>query len=118
MDRALHLTLTADVLPGPLHLAATGALTAQNTRELISTFRCALALQGCPEVTVDLRELDHVDPRAWSVVKTYLTLHILANRAPRIGILPLRSEADGPTPHLCRNSEQPSATQPPPEPLS
>lgn len=88
MDSHLQMSLTAEVLPGPLTLRTHGSLTVENMADLLAGLRSAIALKGCPTVTLDLRKLEHIDPDAWRQVTVLLAHHASHTQTPTIDLLP------------------------------
>ncbi len=87
MEHTLQVHMEADVLPGPIRIKADGYLTAGNCPILIDALEPALALQGCPSVTIDLVDVAYTELDGIQHLEHYVSGHNTAGRAPKISIV-------------------------------
>jgi hypothetical protein len=73
MEHELRIHLRAEVLPGPIRLDAAGCLTQDNCTDLLGILDRAVALSGCPSITVSLAGLGHLEPGARDVLRHCVT---------------------------------------------
>ncbi|HRO31663.1 hypothetical protein [Citricoccus sp.] len=82
MEHALRIGLRAETLPGPIRLDAAGCLTRANHARLLKLLDRAVCLKGCPSLTVNLVDLDHLEPGAWSALARHLAALERARAVP------------------------------------
>ena len=82
MEHELHIGITADVLPGPFLIRAEGCLTRDSFVELITILDRGATFRGCPDLVVDLRKVDHVEPSALDAVERHIVHHNVSGGTP------------------------------------
>lgn len=72
MEHALKVHVEADVLPGPLRITAEGHLTADTCQSLLEILEPAQTLQVCPNITIDLTEVTHIEHSGLQRLEQYV----------------------------------------------
>ncbi|NWN87825.1 MAG: hypothetical protein HLX51_04685 [Micrococcaceae bacterium] len=87
MEHTLSVHMEADVLPGPVLVKAKGSLTAETCPSLFDILDPALALSGCPSVTVDLLEVAHLETGGVQRLERYVSHYQAETALPAISII-------------------------------
>lgn len=91
MEHTLRTGLTAETLPGPIRIDLDGCLTENSVKDLIAILRRGASFKGCPDLVIDLRKVDHLEPSALEVVKSFTSGHNARGGSPMMSIkLPSR----------------------------
>lgn len=86
MKHTLLTGITAETLPGPVRIDLDGCLTEESVKDLIPVLRRGASFEGCPELVVDLRKVDHIEPPALEVLETLTTRHNALGSPPRMSV--------------------------------
>lgn len=70
MDHQLKVLVRLDLSPTSSHLIVTGCLTETGCAELLPIIKRTHGLTGGLHVTVDLRDADHIDDSALTLLKS------------------------------------------------
>ena len=87
MEHALKVHVEADILPGPLRITAEGHLTADTCQSLLEILEPALTLQGCPNITIDLTEVTHLEHGGLQRLEQYGSQQQANGKLPKIHLI-------------------------------
>lgn len=86
MEHTLRTGLTAETLPGPIRIDLDGCLTQSSVKDLLAILRRGASFQGCPDLVIDLRKVDHLEPSALKEVESFTTGHNARGGGPKVSI--------------------------------
>lgn len=86
MEHILRAHIQADELPGPIRVKVAGQLTAESCPSLFEVLDPALALEGCPSVTIDLLDITDLDPAGITRLQRYISEHQATGKPPVISL--------------------------------
>lgn len=86
MKHSLHTGIIAETLPGPIRIDLDGCLTTDSVEDLALVLRRGASFEGCPDLVVDLRKVDHIEPAALEVIETLTTRHNALGSPPKMSI--------------------------------
>lgn len=111
MEHTLRIIVRAEILPGPIRIRTEGGLTEASWPALLKVLERGATLEGCPELLVDLLELDHLDRAGFHCLQRYVTEHNRAGRMPVMSIDAPSHIQSWPDPEL-GSSAGPTSAQP------
>lgn len=86
MTHTLQTGITAETLPGPVRIDLDGCLTEDTVKDLIPLLRRGASFEGCPDLVIDLRRVDHIEPRALDVLDALTTRHNALATQPKMSV--------------------------------
>ena len=96
MEHSSQLTISLSDVNGPLSLVVTGRLTLESSKALTAALDRGIHPGACPELTLDLRGAEHIEPAGLAALQLYLTQVRQALGLPEpaveVPVLPLEGE--------------------------